>query len=115
MTSFILIIRPLPFPLKKGRQIRLTCSKNLSHLNEYPNIKHHLIINLQFALLFPMHVSEEVPAFIVDHDASVECMEFDEAILPAFGLPSNVVGVETAVFVNWRGLLRGSDSDGVTC
>jgi len=67
--------------------------KDVSHLHQYANVQCDLIVWLYTSLLFPMHVPKEVSALIVHHDAFVECMELDEAILPALLLSSNVVGV----------------------
>lgn len=62
-----------------------------------------------------MCVSKEVSAFVVHHDAFIKGVEFDEAILPAFGLSSEIVGVEAAVFMDWCGILGGRDSRRAAC
>lgn len=42
----------------------------------------------------PVHIADEISSFIVDHDALVERMKFQAAVLPSFLFPFQIVGKE---------------------
>lgn len=58
-----------------------------------------------------MQVPDEVARGVVDHDALVEGVEAEKAILPAFGFAAEVVGVKTAELNDGGGVLRGGHSE----
>lgn len=57
-----------------------------------------------------MQIPDEVSRSIVDHNAFVEGMESEEAILPALRLASEIVGVQASEFDDGRSILGCGDS-----
>lgn len=51
----------------------------------------------------PVHIADEIPSFIVDHDALVERMKFQATVLPSFLFSFQIVGEETYIFQHWGG------------
>lgn len=52
-----------------------------------------------------MNVAQEVPGYVIDHNTLVEGMEPEEAILPAFLLATDVMGVKAVEFDDGSGVL----------
>lgn len=57
-----------------------------------------------------MQIPDEVSRSIIDHNAFVECVELEEAILPTLGFASQVVGVKTSEFDDRGGVLGRGES-----
>ena len=97
------------FPLEQGRQIRLGFLHRLAHLNQDTFIQLQLVAILDHLLLSPMQIANEISLVIKDHDAFVEGVVAEEAILPAFGFATEIVGVKAAESDDGRGVLGWGD------
>jgi hypothetical protein len=56
-----------------------------------------------------VHIPDEVARDIIHHDALVERVESEEAILPALLLAANVMRVEAVELEDWSGVLSWRD------
>lgn len=63
---------------------------------------------MQLVAVLVVGVPEEVACLVVDHDAVVEGVELEEAIVPPLLLSSDVVGEETPELGDGRGVLGGT-------
>lgn len=102
------------FP-KEERQIGLRDAHGLGDLNHDALVEVELIALVKLVGVFVVGVAEEVARLVVHHDAVVEGVEFEIAILPPLLLASDIVGEETAVLGDGRRVLRGGDGGGVRC
>lgn len=110
-------LHPLRLPtllrtLLQLRQIRLRPPHTLRNLHQHRVLlQRHLIALLQSRVFLPVHVADEVARHVVHHDALVEGVEAQEAILPALLLAADVVGVEAVEFEDGRGVLARWDGE----
>lgn len=101
--------------LEQGRQIGLSDSHGLGHLNHDTLVEVEFVALVQLVAVFVVGVPEEVASLVVHHDAIVERVELEIAILPAFLLAPDIVGEKTAELSNRRSVLRCGDGRGVRC
>ena len=81
----------------------------LRHLDKRAIVQVQLVALVQLVAVLVVGVAEKVAGLIVDHDAVVEGVKLEEAILPALLLAADIVGEETAELSNGRGALGGLD------
>lgn len=99
--------RLLRLLVEQRRQVGLRDAHGLGDLDHDALVKTELVALVQLVAVLVVGVSEEVPGLVVDHDAVVEGMEPDEAIVPALLLAPDVVGEETPELGDRRRVLRG--------
>jgi hypothetical protein len=58
-----------------------------------------------------MGVADKIPEVIIHHDALVEGVKFEEAILPSLLLATEIMCEQAAKFVDRRGILRLRDAE----
>jgi hypothetical protein len=90
--------------LQQGRQVGLCDAHGLCNLDQDALIEAELVAFLQLIALLPVGVAYVVPRLVAHHDAAVEAVEFEVAILPPLLLPSDVVCEEASEFCHWSGL-----------
>lgn len=94
--SFLLL--PDPFVHNLG-EVLILAADAFGNLNDNPpSLQFHLLAFVKVPIASPVHVPNEMATVIVDHDALVEGVVFDPAILPSLLLPLEVVGEEADEF-----------------
>jgi hypothetical protein len=74
----------------------------LGHLNnDSTTFQLNLFAFVEFPVALPMHISNKIAAVIVDHDALIESVVFETAILPPLLFPSEIMGEEADEFEDW--------------
>lgn len=108
-----IVIRVLHFrrgpvlAIPQRSQVRLGLADLLCHLHhDAVALEGQLIAGLNGLRPGPVHVSDEIARHIVDHDALVEGVVAEEAILPLLRLLPTVVRVEAFIFQHRRRVLR---------
>ena len=81
----------------------------LRDLDKRAVVQGQLVAFVQLVAVFVVGIAEEVPGQVVDHDAVVERVELEKAIVPSLLLAADVVGEETAKLGDGRRVLRGGD------
>lgn len=105
-------------PLQQRGDVRPRPLGTFPNLNQHAFIQFELVPILNFGVTAPMMVPDEVTGKVVDHDALVEGVVSEKAILVAFRLASNVERVETLELEDrWCGVLLSccSWSSGGSC
>jgi len=70
-------------------------------------VQRELVALVQRVAVLPVHVAQKVVRLVVDHDAVVEGVEAEVAVLPPLLLPPHVVREETSELGDRRRVLRG--------
>ena len=91
-------------PIEQRRQICLRYAHCLSDLDQDALVQRQLIAFVQLVAVLPVRVADVVACLVGDHDAIVEGVELEVAILPSFLLPSDIVCEEAPKFCYGRGL-----------
>lgn len=99
-------------PIEQRRQICLRYAHCLSDLDQDALVQRQLIAFVQLVAVLPVRVADVVACLVGDHDAIVEGVELEVAILPPLLLASDVLREEAAEFCHGRGL-GGGESRGV--
>jgi hypothetical protein len=105
--------RVLGFLLKQRIQVCLSDAHSLGDLDHDALVERQFVALLDRATLLPICVAEESARLVIDHDAAIEGVEFEIAILPALLLAAEIICVETAKLCDGGGILGGGDSGGV--
>lgn len=98
-----------PFVTIQPRQISLRLLHRFANFNQGPVVQLQFVAVLDPFILSPVVVAHKVTGDIVYHDAFVEGVVSEEAILPALGFASHVVGVEAAEADHRCGVLGRRD------
>jgi hypothetical protein len=94
--------------LKQWRQVCLGHAYRLGHLDYDALVQRELVALLQCTALLPVRIPNEVAVGVIHHDAAVERVQLEEAILPSLLLAAEVEGKEAAEFGDGcRALGRG--------
>jgi hypothetical protein len=101
------------FLLKQRIQVCLSDAHSLGDLDHDALVERQFVALLHRATLLPICVAEESARLVIDHDAAIEEVEFEIAILPTFLLAAEIVCVETAELCDGGGILGGGDSGGI--
>lgn len=88
-------------------------SYRLSDGDQDALIQGKLVAVLQLVAVLVICFADREARRVEDHDAVVEGVKFEVAILPALLLPAHVMGKEAAELEDGRGVLRGGDGGGV--
>lgn len=92
---------------QQGRQVGVGEAHSLGHLNHSAFVERERVAFVQRFAVLAVRVAEEVARLVVHHNAAVEGVEGEEAILPPFLFAPHVVGEQAAEFGNGRGVGRG--------
>ena len=103
--------RSLVLFLEQRSQVSFCTIDLLVDLDHNCTLESNFVSFVKSSLVFPMHVSDEVARHIVEHDAFVESVVFEEAILPSLGFSADVVGVETSELDNRCSVLSEGNID----
>jgi len=88
--------------LKELGKVGICLCHDIGYLNEHAALfQLELVSFLWFLSVSEMAITDKVPWYIVDHDAAIEGVEFEEAILPPFLLSPQIV-CEQASVLNHR-------------
>lgn len=92
--------------LEQGLEVGLGDSYGIGDLDHDALVESQLVALVQLVAVLVVRVAEEVAGLVVDHDAVVERVELEEAILPLLLLFADVGRVEAAELGD-GGCLRG--------
>ena len=94
--SFLPFLDPFVY---KFRKILVLAANTFIDLDDNPaSFQFHLFPIVKVPVAAPMHIPNEVSPVIVDHDAFVERVVFDSAILPSLLFSLEIVGEEADKF-----------------
>lgn len=97
--------------LEQRRQVGLGDAYRVGDLDHDALVERQLIALVQLVAVLVVRVAEEVAGVVVDHDAVVEGVELEEAIVPLLLLLAHVGRVEAAELGD-GGRLRGGQLGG---
>jgi hypothetical protein len=93
--------------LEQRRQVGLRSPHGFGDLDHDALVEGELIALVQLVAILIVRVAEEVAPLVVHHDAAVEEVEFEVAILPFLLLLADVGRVQAAKLCDRRGLRGG--------
>jgi hypothetical protein len=93
--ALFLLLRPL---VQQLGEVLLLAAHALDNLDNHPTLQLDFFAFVEFVVAPPVHVTNEVAALIVDHDALVEGVVFESAILPSLLLPLEIASKQADKF-----------------
>ena len=101
--AFLPLVKPLIHEL---REILVVACHALGDLHDDPSLQLELFPFVEVVIVPPVHVTDVVPALVVDHNTLVVRVVLEASILPSFLFPLEVVGKEARVLEDRCGVVR---------